>query len=281
MEEWSSSSVVANGIKIHYYRTGGQGHPLVLLHGFSDSGRCWVRAAQVLQRNYDLIMPDARGHGLSDAPDTGYATEDQAADVAGLIRALGLKKPAVMGHSMGAATTAALAAGYPELVGCVVLEDPPWFDANSPRYREMLGAAPEERKAMAERQRAEIVARKAKTREEVMADGRARSPAWDEIEFGPWAESKLQLSPNVVNRLDVVRRPWAEVVPQIECPALLVTADPEAGALVTPEIARQAADLNPHIEVAHITGAGHNIRREQFTQFLQAVTAFLAAHCLA
>lgn len=279
MEAWSSGSVVSNGIKIHYQRSGGAGHPLVLLHGFSDSGRCWLRAAQVLQRDYDVIMPDARGHGLSDAPETGYGTEEQAADAAGLIQALGLDRPAVMGHSMGAATTAALAAGYPELVGCVILEDPPWFDENSPRYRERFAAAPEQRQAMAEQQRAEIIARKAKSLDEVMANGRTNSPAWDEIEFEPWAESKLQLSPNVVNRFEITRRPWAEIVKQIECPALLITADPQAGAIVTPDIARQAAAINDRIELVHIPGAGHNIRREQFTQFLEAVTAFLAAHC--
>ena len=107
MSNWSSGDVIANGIKIHYVRTGGTKLPLVLAHGFSDNGLCWTRVAQVLEKDYDVIMADARGHGLSDAPESGYSAEDHAADLAGLIQALHLDKPALMGHSMGAATVAA------------------------------------------------------------------------------------------------------------------------------------------------------------------------------
>jgi N-formylmaleamate deformylase len=129
MPEWFSGEVIANGIKIHYWRTGGEGPPVVFSHGITDNGLCWTRLARALEDVYDVIMPDARGHGFSDAPDEGYAPGDQAADLAGLIQALGLIKPrpVLIGHSMGAATTAAAAADYPELVRCAILEDPPWM----------------------------------------------------------------------------------------------------------------------------------------------------------
>ena len=121
---WFSGDVVANGMHIHYYRTGGDKPPLVLSHGATDSGLCWTRVARVLESNYDLILPDARGHGSSDAPPSGYASSDRAADLAGLIDALGLQRPAIGGHSMGAATTLRLVADYPDLASCAVLEDP-------------------------------------------------------------------------------------------------------------------------------------------------------------
>ena len=82
MSKWTSGDVVANGIKIHYNRTGGDKPPVVLAHGFTDNGLCWTRAAQVLEQDYDVIMYDARGHGFSDAPESGYSTEDHAADLA-------------------------------------------------------------------------------------------------------------------------------------------------------------------------------------------------------
>ena len=72
MTEWSPDDVIANGIRNHYYRTGGDKPPLLLVHGFTDNGLCWTRLARVLQRDYDIIMPDARGHGLSEAPEGGY-----------------------------------------------------------------------------------------------------------------------------------------------------------------------------------------------------------------
>ena len=137
MTDWFSDKTSTNDITLHYHRTGGQKPPLVLLHGITDSGQCWVRLAQVLEADYDLIMVDARGHGLSDKPESGYTIDDHAADVAGLIQDLGLDKPAVMGHSMGAATATTLGAMYPTLVGCLILEDPPWRPADSGSEEEL------------------------------------------------------------------------------------------------------------------------------------------------
>jgi N-formylmaleamate deformylase len=275
MSNWSSGEVIANGITIHYYRTGGDRPPLVLAHGFSDNGLCWTRVTQVLEQDYDVIMPDARGHGLSDAPKEGYASEDHAADLAGLIQALGLGVPALMGHSMGASTVAATVVGYPERVACAILEDPPWFGENSPWNRQRSDLSEEERQAQAEKRFADMVAMKAKTREEIMAFGRQQSPTWDETEFGPWADAKKQLNTNVLGRPMLTRKPWQEIASAISRPTLLLTADPDK-AIVTPEIAQKAAQMNDNIRWVRIEGAGHNIRREQFEPFIQAVTEFLA-----
>lgn len=270
MTDWYSGDVIANRIRIHYYRTGGDKPPIVLSHGFSDNGLCWIRVAQVLQKDYDLIMPDARGHGLSEAPEEGYTTDDRAADLAGLIQALRLQKPALMGHSMGAATTAATAVRYPHLMSRIVLEDPPWFEPDSPWLSARPAMSPEQR-------RAEILARKAQTREQVAAEGRKQSPTWDEVEFGPWAESKLQLSPNVISAVEEKRAHWSEIVPGFRCPTLLVIGDPQMHSIVAPETAHKAAEMNPLIQVVQLNGAGHNIRREQFDGFVEAVSAFLSA----
>jgi len=271
MSQWFSGDVVANGIKIHYNRTGGDKPPVVLSHGFSDNGLCWTRIAQTLEKTYDVIMPDARGHGFSDAPEEGYSAEDQAADLAGLIQALGLEtpRPILMGHSMGATTTAVAAAGYPELVRGVILEDPPW-------RVDIFALSAEERAARAEEWRADIIERKSQTREEIMAFCRAENPTWAEVECGPWADSKLQMNLNIFKAFAPPRTPWQDTVRQITCPILLITADPEMGAIVTPEIAQEAAALWRNGRVAHVSGAGHSIRREQYEKYVEAVTAFLS-----
>ena len=60
--------MIANGIRLHYYRTGDGTKPAVVLcHGFSDSGLCWTPVARQLEADYDVIMLDARGHGLSES----------------------------------------------------------------------------------------------------------------------------------------------------------------------------------------------------------------------
>jgi pimeloyl-ACP methyl ester carboxylesterase len=267
MANWSSGDVVVNGIRIHYYRTGGGKPPVVLSHGFSDNGLCWTRAAKALEKDYDLIMPDARGHGLSDAPREGYDDENRAADLAGLIQALELSQPALIGHSMGAATTAMTAIRYPERVGCIVLEDPAWFDEDSPRARPRMDFA-------------QIIEQKSQPLQEIIAFGRKRAPTWDELDLVPWAEAKQQLSPNVVAAMRRKRTPWSEIVPQIQCPTLLVTGDPEAEAsgraIVTPQVAKQIAAMNANIRVVRLDGAGHSIRRMRFEGYVQAVTEFLA-----
>lgn len=270
MADWQSDYIDSNSIRLHYTRTGGDKPPVVLAHGFSDDGLCWTPVAEALAADYDVIMVDARGHGRSDGPEQGYGSDDHAADLAGLIIGLGLRRPAVLGHSMGAATSLALAGSYPDLPGAILLEDPPPWWAGGPPADDPTAA---ERRA---RMNARIINLKRKTREELIAGQRAEAPAWPEAELGPWADAKLRFSLNVLNRSGPATGDWPALVQRIACPTLLITADPERGALVTPEEAAALQALLPQVQVAPIPGAGHNIRREQFTRYLEVVRAFLA-----
>jgi len=266
MSDWFAGDILANGIKTHYHRTGGEKPPLVLAHGFSDNGLCWTRLARALEDDYDLIMPDARGHGLSERVEAGESV-DLAADLAGLIEALGLEKPGVVGHSMGAATAASLAARYGDLVACVVLEDPPWLEEGSFQLHEG------EKRHVDLRQSREAL--QSKTHEEVVAICRTERPTWDEVEFDPWARSRLQLDLTVFEASLLEFADWQPIVPEIACPVLLITGDPELGSIVTAEAAERVARMLPNGQVVHINGAGHNIRREQFEAYVKAVTHFL------
>lgn len=270
MTTWHSDTVVVGGLNLHYTRTGGDGPPLVLAHGFSDDGLCWGPVARALEGEYDIIMVDARGHGRSDGPESGYGSHDMANDLAGVIRALELQRPAVLGHSMGAMTALALASAYPDLPGAILLEDPPagWVPPPPP---------PPGADARQNRMRDWIVGLKRKTREEMIAAQRAESPGWSEEELGPWADSKLRLSFNVLDRTGIPPIEWPALLQRITCPTLLITGDPEQGALVSAEAATAFTSLVPHARVVHIAGAGHSIRRDRFAPFMAAVRAFLAS----
>ena len=265
MKSWPSDYVETNGIKLHYRRTGGNKPPLVLCHGITDNGLCWGRAVLDLEANYDVIMVDARGHGLSDAPGSGYAESDNAADLAGLIDGLELSHPAIMGHSMGAATVAATAALFPGLVACAILEDPPW-QADPP------APADHERR---DNMRRNWLEQKAKTIPELQEWCRNERPGWDAIELDAWAESKLQFSPHVVEYLGQPRD-WRSTVEGIRCPALLIAGDITKGAIVDDRTAREVRSKNPLFEVVTLEGAGHNIRRERFEPYIEAVRDFLS-----
>ena len=269
MAAWITADLSLQGVRLHYYRTGGDKPAVVLAHGFSDNGLCWTPVAQALEAQYDVVMYDARGHGLSELPEAGADRDAASADLAGLVQSLGLDKPVLMGHSMGAGTVAGAAARYPDLARGVVIEDPGWRTEGPP-------SSAEERKAWAERMRQDMLRFRAATRDELMAECRAKNPAWSEAEIGPWADSKLQFNPRVAELLGGPRPGWQEVARAIACPVLLITADADRGGIVTPEVAAEAAGLLKQGQVVHIPGAGHNIRRDQFGPYMEAVKAFLA-----
>src|SRR5260370_12772927 len=109
MTNWMSGVSNGNGVNIRFLRTGGCKPPVVLLHGLTGNGACWIPLARALEGEYDVVMPDARGHGNSSTPLNGYRYEDHASDVAGLIQGLGLSTPVLLGHSMGGITAAVIA----------------------------------------------------------------------------------------------------------------------------------------------------------------------------
>lgn len=271
MLEVQSGEVVTNGVRLHYYRTGGDKPPLVLSHGFTDSGLCWTRLARDLAADFDVVMYDLRAHGLSEAPDRGYSADDRAVDLLGLVESLRLERPILLGHSMGAETTAYAAAAAPDLPRAIILEDPPFVDG-------FYAATLEARAAKAEELRAQIVERQKLTLQQLLAESRGANATWTEVDLGPWAEAKHLVHPNAaLRRRDVPRTGWRETLAQITCPTLVITADVELGGLITPEVAREMSGLLARCQVAHVAGASHNVRRDRYEPYLAAVRAFVVA----
>lgn len=278
--DFLEGNVSANGVNLHYYRATpppkksllGRPRPalsIVLLHGVTDNGMCWVRVASALAKDYDVIMPDARGHGLSDAPETGYGVDDRAADVAGLIDELELDRPALFGHSMGAETAMGAAALFPDKIRGVILEDPPWPGRS-------WGSTPEEKAERVALMREEIHQNRQKPLEALIEQAREENPTWHPDELAPWAEAKRQVSPNIATRILAPRRRWSDYVRQARCPILLLTADPDRGALVNAKTVEEAALYWKDGRAVHIAHAGHSIHRDQFEPVIQAARDFLA-----
>ena len=271
LPNWTEKDIDASGVQLHYYRTGsGEKPPLVLAHGFSDGGLCWLPVASDLQDQYDVILPDARGHGRSQRVQPGELL-DMVADLANLIRVLRLQKPVVGGHSMGASVSAMLGARYPELVSALILEDPAWWLPKS----EPEQPAQQEQQPRPNPYHEWLKSLENQTEEEVIAKCRSDSPTWPEVELRPWAQTKMQFDPNFFQVERSASMEWPEVVKRLQVPVLLITADPEKGAIVTPELADMAAEMNDKIRVVQIEGTGHNIRRENYGDYMAAVRDFL------
>ena len=238
---------------------------------------CWTRAAKELQSNYDVIMVDARGHGLSSNGGGDYTSASRAEDLAGLIQNLALDRPVVGGHSMGADTTIHLATNYPELVRGLFLEDPPIVVPGSPVFGGEIGEKyAEPGKMMSNSFRIFKLLPKFVSKPFV----RRMMPTYPDDEIIPWLNSKKRLSSDFLVSLKETALTdhgiSIDLVKNITIPVLLFIGDREKGAIVSEEVAEELANANPNLKVVHLVGASHDIRREKFGGYIQSLREFLA-----
>jgi N-formylmaleamate deformylase len=260
MTTWISRVCETNGISLHYLRTGGAGYPVVLLHGLTGSGACWTPLARALEGEFDVVMPDARGHGDSSTPRKGYRYEDLARDVVGLIQGLGLAAPVLLGHSMGGMTAAVVAGQSAAAVRGVILADPTFL---SPQHqREVYESdAVEQHRRLLSLDKGDLLA-------QLSARHPQRSPEMLEL----IAEARLKTD---VHAFDVLTPPnpeYRRLVSAIDVPILLVIGD---NGLVSLETARELQDLNPRLRVEQIRDAGHGLQYDQPERFEALVRSFL------
>jgi pimeloyl-ACP methyl ester carboxylesterase len=104
--------------------------------------------------------------------------------------------------------------------------------------------------------------------------GRVTSPSWHDDEFPAWTSAKQQVNPDA---LPVFASPWQGAVSRLTEPTLLICGEESRGGIATRAIVEEARALNPLLSAVQIQGAGHNIRRENFPDFLLAVRSFLDA----
>ncbi len=263
MTGWSSGYCETNEINIHYTRTGGCRPPVLLLHGLAANGACWTAVAQALEGDYDVIMPDARGHGKSSAPEVGYRYEDHAQDVVGLIAALRLSLPVLIGHSMGGMTAAVVASGSPKLLRGVILADPTFL---SPEAQEAVQASD-----VTDQHRRYLRL----SWEAVAAEGRARHPERSVETIEQIARARLQTSLSAFEVLKPPNPDYRQVVRAIEVPGLLVVGGP-AG-VVSREAAADLQQLNARVQVEQIKEVGHWMFYDQPERFAAVVKLFLSS----
>ncbi|HLK92626.1 MAG TPA: alpha/beta hydrolase [Polyangia bacterium] len=267
MPGWTSGACVANGIDIHYLRTGaGQPTPgaarppLILLHGLIGSGACWTPVARALEADCDVLMPDARGHGRSSTPTHGYRYDDLASDALGFIRALGLAAPIVLGHSMGGMTAAVAASRGAGLIRGVILVDPTFLTPERQREVYESDVAEQHRRLLAV------------DRGELLAQQRARQPHRSPELIELLVEARLQTR---MSAFEVLRPPnpdYRKLVRAIDVPGLLVIGD---APVVSLETARELETLNPRLRVEQIAGAGHGVPYDQPERLAAAVGSFI------
>ncbi len=263
MTNWISAVYEANGIDIHYLRTGGYKPPLVLLHGLTGSGACWIPLARALEGEYDVVMPDARGHGNSSTPLNGYRYEDHASDVVGLIQELRLAAPVLLGHSMGGMTAAVAASQLGTAFRAVVLADPTFLSPERQREVHESDVVEQHRRLLS------------LNKDEVLTQLRLRHPQRSLELLELIAVARLQTR---IDAFEVLRPPnpeYCELVCTICVPVLLVIGD---NGVVSFETARELQKVNARLRVEQIQDAGHGIPYDQPDRFEAVVRSFLLRH---
>ena len=111
-----------NGVRMHYL-VAGQGEPVLLLHGYTQTSHMWLPLMKALAGRHTVIAPDLRGFGASSHPPKDYTKATMAQDVHALVASLGLTRTAIVGHDIGLMVAYAYAAQYPAEVSRIALMD--------------------------------------------------------------------------------------------------------------------------------------------------------------
>lgn len=253
--------VIANRVRLHYVEFVNEKPPLVVLPGITSPAVTWEFVGQRLAADSHVYLLDNRGRGLSQGgPELGYRLDDYAADTRDFIKALGLDRPTILGHSMGGRIAARLAARAPDAVGKLVLVDPPVTGPGRKAYPLPLNWYLD------------------------TLDGVSRGQGWEEMKMVlPWSEEHLDLRMQWLPSCD--RTAIAESyksfmdenihddLPAIRSKTLLIYA--ENGGTISDVEADEVMRLLRDGRKTRIDKSGHMIPWDQLEAFLAAVHGFV------
>ncbi|MEP6768359.1 MAG: alpha/beta hydrolase [Acidobacteriota bacterium] len=273
---FESRSADAGGLRLSYL-TGGNGPPLILLHGYAETSRMWIPIMPQLTAKFRVIAPDLPGIGDSAIPANGLDMKGAATSIHALARSLGITTARVVGHDIGLMVAYAYAAMYPAETEKLVLMDAflpgvgRWETYyNDPRNWHFRFNGPTPEKLVQGRERTYFE----HYWNDFAADGARSIP-----------EADRQAYTAAYARPGRMRAGWAYFVSFLQAakdsgelsqnrltmPVLVVGGDKASGEFLAEQIKLVAGDLRAVI----IRNAGHWIMEEQPAQTRDALLGFL------
>jgi pimeloyl-ACP methyl ester carboxylesterase len=264
--EIKTQVVRTNNIGMHVAESG-DGPPLVFMHGLGWDHTLWGPAMMRFSDHYRVIAADTRGHGVSDKPAGPYSIDLFAQDWHGLLKALELERPCIVGFSQGGMTAQVIATRHPQDVGPLFLvstacrSDPAVRDKLEERIKQSqidgpVGAARIAAKSI-------FSPAFAAAHPEVIEDFIAWRAAMEQPPL--IAATRAGYGFDVSARLKAVTVP-AKVVYGAE------------DVLTPPAVVKQVAAALPAAELEGVPGAGHMIPVEQPSVFYNILASFLEKH---
>jgi epoxide hydrolase 4 len=272
-------TVEAGGIRFHV-REAGEGDPIVLLHGFPQSGDCWRGVADRLAERHRVIVPDLPGFGRSDPP-----PRYDAASVAGLLAsfcdATGVPRATIVGHDWGGSLAFALALGHPERVERLVVTNAPFRKLDLKRGFHFLAFnvpfVPEIAFRLAGDRLVTFMLRAGSTRKQAFTEETMR-PYLEAYRSGANVSSALSYYRTVTRSVIARRlRPAARTTSEprrIEAPTLIVWGmrDPALPPSILESIERDI----PQARTVRLEDVGHFVPDEAPDELAQAIEEFIA-----
>jgi pimeloyl-ACP methyl ester carboxylesterase len=271
--DFTSGNLDLGGLNFHYTDWGGDGPPLVMLHGLSGHARTWDHTAAALAGRYRVLALDQRGHGDSDwAPRYGFGP--MAADLLAFLDALQLSEVTLMGLSMGGIVSFVFAAAHPERVRRLVILDigPEIAPAGATNISATM-ASPD---VFASEDEAFAQARAANPRP---ADEALRHRVRHALRSQPDGtltfkmDNALRAGPAAI--FDLTADQLWEAWRSVRCPVLLIRAA-DSDVLAAGTAQRMQAE-NPRAAFATVPDCGHSITLDNPQGLLVAVDPWLAA----
>ena len=242
----------------------------LLLHGIGNYGQYWAFFADAIAGRMHLVAPDARGHGESVKPGSGYAPQDFVGDCLTVMETTGLRAPIVVGHSMGGFHATALTIAHPSRVSALVLVDvgPRIEDAGNSRARRLSLGRPD--RFVDEASALAYLRETSPGYKDAVYENRMR---WVFARDGAdlvWRSSKDALAQILGQPAESSRAVW-DRIGEITCPVLVVrgTRSPSLSA----ETARAMVAAMRGARLVELD-AGHNVPLDRPRELAEAVVAF-------
>jgi pimeloyl-ACP methyl ester carboxylesterase len=258
--------------RFHYLDWGGSGHPILFLHGGGLNAHTWDVVALMLHERYRCIALDQRGHGDSEwSPTVDYGVESQSGDVAGLIDALGLVNPVIVGQSMGGLNALAYATRHhARMKGLVVVDVGPEVNAAGVQRIRDFASTPE----LASLDAFLELAVKFNPLRDPAVLRRSLFYNLRETPAGKWSlkHDQRRSSAEAAEIAAQQRTRLAAAIPGIGCPVLIVRGS--VSDVLTDEAAERFARSLPKARWVRVAKAGHNVQGDNPAGLLDAMRPF-------
>ncbi|UCG23188.1 MAG: alpha/beta hydrolase [Chloroflexota bacterium] len=249
-----------NGIRLHYRDCPGGDPPLLMLHGLTANAHNFDGLIDVgLSPRFRLLIPDLRGRGLSDKPDSGYTMADHAADILALLDVLAFDRALICGWSFGGYLSYYLAANHPDRIHKVVSIDAP--STLHPDTKAMLQPSIDRLDKVVPSLKVFLEAMKQLPFLDGLWNPALESYYTADVEIRPDGTVKPRSSPNAIDEAadGVLAEDWPRIASQVRRPVLFLNGPapfgpPGSPALVSKERAMETVKLLPNGRYVQIPG---------------------------